>query len=95
MHAHDSDSHTLAPEQSRPTSAIFQQYRPAGWWQRAITAVLALLVFVVAFVHYESDVDVTAFHPDESRWLNRAHYLEDLLDPFGPTWNASGGTGRG
>nr|MDQ3044476.1 glycosyltransferase family 39 protein [Chloroflexota bacterium] len=32
-------------------------------------------------------LDVTPVHPDESRWLNRAHYLADLADPFGPTWN--------
>lgn len=54
---------------------------------RAATAILALLLFAVAFVHYESEVDTTSFHPDESRWINRAHYLEDLRDPFGPTWN--------
>jgi 4-amino-4-deoxy-L-arabinose transferase-like glycosyltransferase len=53
----------------------------------ALTTLLATLVFIVAFAHYASEVDSTPFHPDESRWLNRAHYLEDVLDPFGPTWN--------
>lgn len=29
----------------------------------------------------------TGFNPDESRWLSRAHYLADFLDPFGPNWD--------
>jgi hypothetical protein len=28
----------------------------------------------------------TGFNPDESRWISRAHFLRDLADPFGPTW---------
>lgn len=45
----------------------------------------ALLAF--SLVIYVGGIDSTPFHQDESRWLNRAHYLSDLLDPFGPTWN--------
>jgi len=48
-------------------------------------AVLAIFVFAAAV--YISGIDSTKFHQDESRWLNRAHYLTDLADPFGPTWN--------
>lgn len=29
----------------------------------------------------------TGFNPDESRWISRAHYLADLADPFGSTWD--------
>jgi hypothetical protein len=31
-------------------------------------------------------VERSPFHPDETRWLNRAHYLHDLTEPFGATW---------
>jgi hypothetical protein len=52
-----------------------------------LDAVIVVLVFITALVTYVSGIEETAFHQDESRWLNRAHYLGDLLDPFGPTWN--------
>ncbi|MBA2276982.1 MAG: glycosyltransferase family 39 protein [Chloroflexia bacterium] len=48
---------------------------------------LALCLFIAACVSYFSEIDESQFHPDESRWLNRAHYIADVLDPFGPTWN--------
>lgn len=46
----------------------------------------ALLVLAVAFQQNFSDVTKARFHPDESRWLNRAIYTEKILDPFGSTW---------
>jgi len=52
-----------------------------------VDAILVVALFVAACVSYFSNVNDAAFHPDESRWLNRAHYIEDVLDPFGPTWN--------
>ncbi|MDQ4045189.1 MAG: hypothetical protein M3173_07055, partial [Chloroflexota bacterium] len=81
MQAHDREPTTRAAILSAPPTVV------AHSWRSAVIILLAALVFVVAFVHYRSDVDTTNFHPDESRWLNRAHYLEDLLDPFGPTWS--------
>lgn len=54
---------------------------------RLIDAGIALAIVLFASIFYISGVDSTPFHQDESRWLNRAHYLTDLLDPFGPTWN--------
>ena len=54
---------------------------------RLVDAGVALAIMLFASVFYISGIDTTAFHQDESRWLNRAHYLTDLLDPFGPTWN--------
>lgn len=51
-----------------------------------LDVVLPILLFVLSFVQNMDDVGDTVFHPDESRWLNRAHYLTDLRDPFGPTW---------
>ncbi|MGI8485086.1 MAG: glycosyltransferase family 39 protein [Thermomicrobiales bacterium] len=63
--------------------------RAPRWWQRPATirAIIAVALFVGAFITYYSGDATTNFHPDESRWLNRAHYIEDVLDPFGPTWN--------
>ena len=87
MHADHSEPSTAPPEASRQVNGLFQAYQHSRWPQRLVAAGLAVLLFVIAFAHYESEVDTTSFHPDESRWINRAHYLEDLLDPFGPTWN--------
>jgi hypothetical protein len=87
MHAHESDGHMISPAQSRMTTGLLHAYRPVTIRERLVPALLALVVFAIAFLHYNSDVSTTAFHPDESRWINRAHYLEDLLDPFGTTWN--------
>ncbi|MDQ4043899.1 MAG: phospholipid carrier-dependent glycosyltransferase [Chloroflexota bacterium] len=47
-----------------------------------IPALLFLLSLALNLHH----VPTTEFHPDETRWINRAHYFPDLLDPFGPTW---------
>jgi 4-amino-4-deoxy-L-arabinose transferase-like glycosyltransferase len=44
------------------------------------------LLFVLSVAINLAHVDSTEFHPDETRWINRAHYLTDLADPFGPTW---------
>ncbi len=48
--------------------------------------VLPLLLFVLSLGINLAHVPTTEFHPDETRWINRAHYLTDLADPFGPTW---------
>ena len=49
--------------------------------------VLAVLIFLIGTGWYLSGVESQSYHLDESRWINRAHFLGDLLDPFGPTWN--------
>ncbi len=68
----------LSPEAPKPL-----------WWKQTglLKAVIALVLFCVAFITYLGGDTTTAFHPDESRWLNRAHYIADIIDPFGPTWN--------
>lgn len=71
----------------RMTTGLLSAYRPVTTRERLVPALLVVVVFVIAFLHFNSGVTTTAFHPDESRWINRAHYLEDLLDPFGTTWN--------
>jgi len=49
-------------------------------------ALIALALVALAAWLNLSDLRLTPFHPDETRWLNRTHYLHDLADPFGPTW---------
>ena len=51
-----------------------------------LDVLLPILLFLFSFGQNMADVNSTVFHPDESRWLNRAHFLTDLRDPFGPTW---------
>lgn len=48
---------------------------------------LALLIALLAFALANAASATTGFNPDESRWISRAHYLADLRDPFGPTWD--------
>lgn len=87
MQAQERDSSMPPPDERQEATGMFQAYHRPSWTTRAVPALLAVILFTVAFLHYEREVDSTAFHPDESRWINRAHYLEDLRDPFGPTWN--------
>lgn len=56
-------------------------------WRLVRADVVALLVIaVVAFGLGVARQPWAGFNPDESRWISRAHYLRDLADPFGPTW---------
>jgi hypothetical protein len=52
------------------------------WW----VAIASIAVFLVSFYINLSHVRVTFFHPDESRWINRAHYLTDFQNPLGIEW---------
>ena len=47
----------------------------------------ATVIALVAFFTADTAARLPNFNPDESRWLSRAHYLADLRDPFGPTWD--------
>lgn len=47
---------------------------------------IAGALFLLALVHNLGAVESSPFHPDETRWLNRAHYLSDLTNPTSPTW---------
>lgn len=49
--------------------------------------IVPLVLFVFALTQNLRDVGITPYHPDESRWLNRGHYVEDFLNPFGATWD--------
>ena len=49
-------------------------------------ALLAFILFALALWLNLSSLHVTPFHPDETRWLNRAHDIHDLTHPLGETW---------
>ena len=50
-------------------------------------AIVAIVVFAASFANNISDIYSTPFHPDESRWINRAYYLKELLHPLSSTWD--------
>ena len=53
-------------------------------------AIPALALFAIALSHNLGQVEETAFHRDESRWVGRAYLLDELIrDPLGDTWNDS------
>lgn len=47
---------------------------------------IGLLIFLLSLNINLGAVPTQGFHPDETRWLNRSHYIKDVLDPFGPAW---------
>jgi hypothetical protein len=67
----------LAPKPGEPNQGI--ELRRL-WWAVAAVAICAFLLANDA-------ARLPNFNPDESRWISRAHYLADLADPFGPTWD--------
>lgn len=83
---HDSNMTTAHHDDQRARARQTEATRSI-WMARLPVILVTLGIFATAFFHYRSEVGTTDFHRDESRWINRAHYLEDLLDPFGPTWN--------
>ena len=53
----------------------------------ALGAIAIGVIFLLTFLLSRSTAQLPNFNPDESRWISRAHYLADLGDPFGPTWD--------
>lgn len=68
--------------------------RPSGTRQvidwvvaRRLHVVLAAVIVVAVSLQQNfSDLAKTPFHPDESRWLNRADYVSALRDPLSSAW---------
>lgn len=76
-----------------PEIAVMHPLRPGANHRKRplslrlrIDILVPTLLFLFAAIQSLAAVDDTRFHPDESRWLNRAHFVRDLADPFGPTW---------
>lgn len=76
-----------------PSISIAQPARPGDQGRRSrsprlrIDVLIPLLLFLFSAIQNLGAVDDTSFHPDESRWLNRAHFVRDLADPFGSNWD--------
>lgn len=50
----------------------------------------AVILFGIALSHNLGAVKTTVFHRDESRWVGRAYFLDELIhDPRGETWSDS------
>ncbi|HEY7030363.1 MAG TPA: phospholipid carrier-dependent glycosyltransferase [Thermomicrobiales bacterium] len=60
--------------------------RLAGTVRRRLHLILFLGVFALGLWQNLAAIDSSQFHPDESRWLNRAHYLRDLAHPLSDVW---------
>lgn len=71
---------------AEPVSAPEASTQRAQIDRRWLIALVALVAFVVSFAVNLSQIRETTFHPDESRWINRAHYLTDLQTPLGSEW---------
>ncbi|HEV2065911.1 MAG TPA: hypothetical protein VGR08_03675, partial [Thermomicrobiales bacterium] len=76
-----------------PGIVVVEPPRPGGEHRKLssrrrlrVDVLVPVLLFLFAAAQTLGAVDDTSFHPDESRWLNRAHFVRDLADPFGPTW---------
>ncbi len=79
-------SYTRTDNQASPASAPRIAAERTGLDRRWLVAGAALLIFVIGFAVNLNHVRSTTFHPDESRWINRAHYLTDLDTPVGAEW---------
>ena len=75
-------------ERFTPHTATWRIGHAGTPWALALrpTLLVPFLLFVLSLGVNLAHVPTTEFHPDETRWINRAHYLTDLADPFGPTW---------
>jgi hypothetical protein len=79
---------TAQPTQSeteRPTRRV------SGWFATRdrswrFLLVLCAVVFSVSFWQTAGRIEVTRYHPDESRWINRAHYVRDFFHPTSDAW---------
>jgi hypothetical protein len=75
------DNETVQPEAA--SRASMSRTRLDRRW---LVAATALIAFLLSFAINLSQIRETTFHPDESRWINRAHYLTDLDTPLGRAW---------
>ncbi len=61
-------------------------HKPGALGRRGLSALLAIFLFAISFSINIAHLEQTALHPDETRWLNRAHYIEDFGNPYGENW---------
>ncbi len=70
----------LHPPETPPAQSLFKRIGQLG------TIIGAVLVMAVALWQSAPDLQVTRFHPDESRWINRAQHLAELQNPLSSYW---------
>jgi hypothetical protein len=68
---------STAPSQPRTAGERLHRYFVIGG---------ALLVLLISLWQSEGSLRVSRFHPDESRWINRAPYLSEMRHPLGSFW---------
>lgn len=59
---------------------------PRPWPRWFGIGALCLFVFFFALWQSSAKLHTSPFHPDESRWIDRATYLEELRHPLGSFW---------
>lgn len=77
---------TTSPEARGDRWLLARESSPSHKVSIRPVVLFPILLFILSFAINLDHVKTTEFHPDETRWVNRAHYFTDLLDPFGPTW---------
>ena len=48
---------------------------------------LFAILIAVSLAQNLAHVATTPFHPDETRWLNRGRYIQEVLTPRSVTWS--------
>lgn len=69
----------IEPTQSRLRTLIDTR-------RQLLVILAALMVFCVSFGLNLRQVHLSNFHPDESRWINRASYISNLKHPLSLDW---------
>ncbi|MBA3275269.1 MAG: phospholipid carrier-dependent glycosyltransferase [Chloroflexia bacterium] len=71
-----------------PALIVEQPWRSAKpLFRLRIALLLPVLLFAFSLYQNLGNMDTVDFHRDEARWINRAHFLGDLVDPFGDSWS--------
>lgn len=80
-------SQSLPVSQPAPAEKAETRFSTFIAARRSLLVLLAALaIFGLSFTLNLRQVRDTPFHPDESRWINRAAYISNLKDPLGLDW---------
>ncbi|MEZ4530268.1 MAG: phospholipid carrier-dependent glycosyltransferase [Thermomicrobiales bacterium] len=79
------------PSPASPNESLDSGHRtpdqtPRPWPRWIAISALCLAVFFFALWQSSAELHTSPFHPDESRWINRATYLEELRHPLSSFW---------
>ncbi|HRA49224.1 MAG TPA: hypothetical protein PK819_14220, partial [Thermomicrobiales bacterium] len=76
---------SISPSATRTVPAWHGQIA----WGNMLPILGAAIVLLIATWRFTDNLHESAFHPDESRWINRSAYLQELGDPLGSFWSDS------